>query len=111
MFIPVLNVSPVQTFAIPFLLSVLYMTTVLVAASKIGYPLPFMVQLAYGVVGAYMLVVFLLVLGKSPFTSESICRPYLLRFQRYQYGYIAFTIIYPFCKALHDSIHPRIETS
>ncbi|KAL7684557.1 hypothetical protein Plhal304r1_c035g0109191 [Plasmopara halstedii] len=106
MFIPVMEVSPVQTFAIPFLLSVLYMTTMLVAASKIGYPLPFTVQLGNGVVTAYILVVLVLVLGRKPFTRESICRPYLLRFQRYQYAYVAFTIIYPFCKALHDSIYP-----
>ncbi|CEG40583.1 uncharacterized protein PHALS_10772 [Plasmopara halstedii] len=106
MFIPVLEITPVKTFAIPFLLSVLYMTTMLVAASTIGYPLPFTVQLGNVVVGAHMLVVLVLVLGKSPFTKESICRPYLLRFQRYQYAYFAFTILYPFCKALHDSIYP-----
>ncbi|KAL8015601.1 hypothetical protein Plhal710r2_c030g0112711 [Plasmopara halstedii] len=106
MFIPVLEVSPIQTVAMTFLLLVLYMTTMLVAASTIGFPLPFMVQLANAVVGAYMLVVLVLVLGKSPFTKESICRPYLQRFQRYQYAFFAVTIVYPFCKALHDSLNP-----
>ncbi|KAL7688136.1 hypothetical protein Plhal304r1_c020g0072601 [Plasmopara halstedii] len=105
-FVPVLDLSLVKILTIPSLLSVMYMNTMLVASSKIGFPLPFTEQLGNMVVAAYILIVLVLVLGKSSFTKESTCRRYVLRFQRYQYTYFAFTTLYPFCKALHDSLDP-----
>ncbi|KAL7999535.1 hypothetical protein Plhal703r1_c25g0106451 [Plasmopara halstedii] len=105
-FVPVLDLSLVKILTIPSLLSVMYITTMLVASSKIGFPLPFTEQLGNMVVAAYILIVLVLVLGKSSFTKESTCRRYVLRFQRYQYTYFAFTTLYPFCKALHDSLDP-----
>ncbi|KAL8004127.1 hypothetical protein Plhal703r1_c11g0059551 [Plasmopara halstedii] len=105
-FIPVLNVSLIKVLTMAFLLTVMYITTMLIASSKIGFPLPFIEQVGNAILAIYIPLVFMLVLGKSPFTKKSVCRPYLLRYQRFQYAYFALAILYPYYKALYDSTSP-----
>ncbi|KAL7684564.1 hypothetical protein Plhal304r1_c035g0109271 [Plasmopara halstedii] len=101
-FIPVLKVSLLKIFNIAFSLTVMYMTTMLYISSKVGFPLPFIEQIGSVVLAIYIPVVFLLVLGTSPFAKTSNCRPYFVRFQRCQHAYLALAIIYPYYKALYD---------
>ncbi|KAL7684554.1 hypothetical protein Plhal304r1_c035g0109161 [Plasmopara halstedii] len=71
-------------------------------SSKVGFPLPFLEQIGSVVLTIYIPIVVLLVLGTSPFTKNSECRPYFRRFQRFQLAYLTLAIIYPYYKALYD---------
>ncbi|KAL7686171.1 hypothetical protein Plhal304r1_c028g0093851 [Plasmopara halstedii] len=106
-FVPVLAVSPIKSLIIPFSLAVMYVTTMVLASSKIGFPIPFIQQISSTVIATYIPVVLVLAFGKSVFTKKSNCRPYLLRFQRNQYAYFALITTYPLCKALYDFTHPK----
>ncbi|KAF1791078.1 hypothetical protein GQ600_7084 [Phytophthora cactorum] len=102
--VPVMEAPVSKILVAAVLLVTAYMVTALAVSNNVGFPLPFVLQAGGLVVAISFPVILMLVFGKAPFTSDSPCRPYLRRYQRFHAACMAVIAIYPFYKALYDLI-------
>ncbi|KAG6969265.1 hypothetical protein JG688_00005371, partial [Phytophthora aleatoria] len=77
-------------------------TCVLVAKNIVGFPIPFIWQFGGLLLGIYLPVMLLLVLGLAPFRRASPFRLHIQIYTRLLFGFMALAGVYPLYKVLYD---------
>ncbi|POM57815.1 Hypothetical protein PHPALM_37624 [Phytophthora palmivora] len=102
--VPDINPTFLKRQLVAWGMSAAYVTTALIAAISIGFPIPLMWYIGGFPAGIQAQVMMFLVFGRKPFLRTSPCRPNLLRFARYLGSFMMLASIYPLYKVLYGFV-------
>ncbi|KAE8997520.1 hypothetical protein PF002_g15171 [Phytophthora fragariae] len=103
-FIPGLNLTIGKRMAISMGASIPFVGTCLLAAIKIGFPVPLMQQFAPIVIGIFTLPMIFLVLGTVLFATDSPLKAHADRYNRFFFSLLALCSAFPAYKLLFERI-------